>query len=94
MNTSVPQTSTLAIISLVLGILGWVMLPVVAPIGAIITGHLARAEIKRSQGQISGDGLAVGGLVLGYIQIALLVIGVIMLFLFFGGIAAIAAFSN
>ena len=94
MNTSVPQTSTLAIISLVLGILGWVMLPLLASIGAIITGHMARAEIRRSQGQISGDGLAIGGLVLGYLQIALLVIGVIMLFLFLGGLAALAAFAN
>lgn len=94
MNAPAPQTSALAIVSLIFGILAWVMLPVLGPIVAVITGHMARAEIRRSQGQMTGDGLAVGGLVLGYLQFALLVVGVIFLFLFFGGIAAIAAFAN
>lgn len=92
MNTpaSPIQTSTLAIISLVAGVLSWVMLPVLGPIVAIITGHMARAEIRREQGRIGGDGLAIGGLILGYLQLGMLLLGVIALFLFFGGLAALA----
>lgn len=57
-------TNSLALVSLISGILGWVALPVVASLIAIITGHLARAELRRT-GE-DGDGLALAGLVLGY----------------------------
>lgn len=69
------QTSTMAIISLVLGILGWVILPVLGAIGAVITGHLAKSEISKSMGRLTGNGMATVGLVLGYVQIALAVCG-------------------
>jgi len=36
---------------------------------------MARAEIRRSNGQFGGGGMAMAGLVLGYLQIALLVLG-------------------
>ncbi len=70
------RTSTLATVSLVLGILGWVILPVVGAITAIITGHIARSEIARSNGQLTGAGMALAGLILGYVQIILIVIPV------------------
>ena len=63
-------TSALAVVSLVFGIASWCVLPLVGAIVAVVCGHLARAEIRRSQGQIEGDGLAVVGLVLGYVQLA------------------------
>ncbi len=96
MNTPNPvaQTSVMAVASLVAGILAWVMLPVLGPIVAVITGHMARAEIRRSQGRITGDGLAIGGLVLGYLQLAMVLLGILLLFLFFGGLAALATFAN
>jgi hypothetical protein len=64
--------STTAIVSLVFGILGWFALPVIGPIVAVVAGHMARAEIRRSNGQVGGSGMATAGLVLGYLQIALL----------------------
>ncbi len=85
-----PQTSTTAIISLVSGILSWVALPFVAAIVAVITGHMARAEIRRSHGAIGGDGLAITELVLGWLQLILTVAGVLVAVLFFGGLAAFA----
>ena len=94
MNTPATPTSALAIVSLVFGILAWAMLPVLGPIVAVITGHMARAEIRRAEGRIDGDGLAIGGLVLGYLQIAMLLIGFVMLILFFGGLATLAAFAH
>lgn len=63
-------TSAMAVVSLVSGIAAWCVLPLIGAIVAIVCGHLARGEIRRSQGQIEGDGLAVVGLVLGYVQLA------------------------
>jgi hypothetical protein len=65
------HTSTSAVISLIAGILGWVLLPILGPIIAVITGHIAKGEIKRGMGQITGDGLATFGLILGYLQLIL-----------------------
>jgi len=92
--TNAKPTSTMAITSLVAGLISWVLLPWIGAIVAIITGHMARSEVRKSNGAIEGDGLALAGLILGYIQIGLTVLGIIALFLFFGGIAAIAAMSQ
>ena len=48
MNVPVRQNSSLAIISLVAGILGWTLLPFVGSIAAIVTGHMARKEIRQN----------------------------------------------
>ncbi|MBU0631990.1 DUF4190 domain-containing protein [bacterium] len=53
---------------------------------AIITGHMARSNIKNSNGRLSGDGFAVTGLVLGYIVILLYLVVV----LFFVGLLGMA----
>lgn len=71
-----PRTSTMAIVSLILGITTWCILPIIGAIIAIITGHIARGEIRRSEGQLTGDGLALAGLILGYLQIFIVVIPV------------------
>jgi hypothetical protein len=60
-------TSGLAIGSMVCGIaevftLGFAAIP------AVILGHLARAQIRRTGER--GDGMAIAGLVLGYLGIA------------------------
>ncbi len=86
MNTTI-RTSNLAIISLVSGILGWTILPWVASLVAIVTGHMARSEIRRSSGTMEGDGLAVAGLVLGYAMVVISFIGLMLIILFFGGLA-------
>jgi Domain of unknown function (DUF4190) len=70
-----PTTSALAIWSLVLGILGLLFLLVcISPlfaIPAVICGHMAYSRIKRSSGVLTGDGLALAGLITGYISIGL-----------------------
>jgi hypothetical protein len=70
-STSVPRNSSLAIVSLVSGIAAWVILPIIGGIIAIITGHMAKREINESSGEITGNGMATAGLVLGYLQIGL-----------------------
>jgi hypothetical protein len=54
-----------------------VILPFIAPIVAVVAGHMARNEIRASNGQIGGSGLATAGLILGYLQIVLMVLGCI-----------------
>ena len=62
-------TSRWAATSLVFGIAGLLLLPLIGAIIAIICGHLARREIRRTPvGSVEGNGLAITGLVLGYAQ--------------------------
>lgn len=84
--STVRQTSTLAVVSLVTGILGWTLLPLLGTIAAIITGHMARGEIRRRPDQLEGDGLALAGLILGWVAVIGWVLGVALLFAFFGGL--------
>lgn len=67
----VKPNSNLALASLILGILGWTFVPMLGSIIAIVTGHMAKNEIKESMGNLGGDGMATAGLVLGYTSIAL-----------------------
>ena len=65
------RTSIAAILSMIAGILGFVqILPVIGPIVAVIAGHIAKNEIKKSGGMITGNGMATTGLILGYLTIA------------------------
>ena len=86
MSTPARQTSSLAVVSLVSGILGWTLLPLIGSIVAIITGHMARGEIRRAPDRMEGDGLAVGGLILGYTMLVLGTIGIVVALVFFGGL--------
>ena len=87
-----PPTNSLAVVSLVAGILSWLLCPIVAAIVAVVTGHLARSQIRTS-GE-SGGGLAIAGLVLGYVHLLVwAVIAVFWLFVF-GGLAILAALSG
>ncbi len=69
--TTRAKDSVLAIVSLVSGITGWTIFPVCGGIVAIITGHLALNEIRNSDSDVGGKGLAIAGLVLGYTCLAL-----------------------
>ena len=93
MNTPIRSNSTLALISLIFGILGWTLLPFAGSLVAIVTGHMARAEIRRSGGALEGDGLAIGGLILGWLSALLWVIGIVVLFMFLGGLAWLATLN-
>ncbi len=72
------RDSTLAIISLITGILGWTILPFISSIVAVITGHLAKKEIRESGGTMAGDGMALAGLILGYTMIGLSILLIIL----------------
>ena len=67
-----PATNGLAIASLILGLVGWVPCGV-GSIVAIVLGFVARNQIRESQGRQGGDGLALAGIVLGFLAIAFLI---------------------
>lgn len=79
MNGTVPppvpqsKTSALAVWSLVLGILSLMCFSIFAAIPGVICGHKAIGGIEKSGGTLSGRGLAIAGLVTGYIGIAMAV---------------------
>jgi type IV pilus assembly protein PilA len=65
------ETDGKAVGSLVLGILSLMpFLWVLAGIPAIILGHLSRASISKSMGRLKGAGMALAGLIMGYLSVA------------------------
>ena len=75
--------STAAVVSLIFGLLTWFGLIGIGAIIAIIAGHIARNEIRQSNGQLSGSGMATAGLILGYTQIILGVLACVLLTILF-----------
>ncbi|WP_259461113.1 MULTISPECIES: DUF4190 domain-containing protein [unclassified Microbacterium] len=67
--------SGLAITSLVCGIAGlvlfWALIPMLASIVAVVTGHMALGQTKRDP-SIGGRGMAFAGLILGYVVVGIL----------------------
>lgn len=68
------KTAGIAITSLVFGILGLACLGPLGAIPAVICGHVAKSRIKASAGLLEGEGLALAGLVLGYVGIGLMAV--------------------
>lgn len=75
-----PRTNTLGIVTLVLGILGFGLVPV-------ITGHIALGQIKKNRED--GYGITLAGLILGYVTLA----GWLLVAAFWIGAAGIALFG-
>ena len=68
-------TNGLAVASLVLGIL-WMFW--VGSILAVIFGYVGKGQIDRSGGTQSGRGLAVAGIVLGWVGVGVLVLTIVL----------------
>ena len=71
-------TSGLAIASLVLGIGGLTLLPLLGSVLALILGYMARKEIRQRPDELTGDGLAIAGIVMGWISVGLAVLGLLV----------------
>jgi hypothetical protein len=74
----VQSTSVMAIISLISGIAAWFMIPLIGAIVAIITGHVAKREIRESGGRTDGETYATIGLWLGYAQLLLAFLALVL----------------
>jgi hypothetical protein len=80
-------TNSAAVVSLIFGIVSWFLCPLIGGIVAVITGHMAHSQIKRS-GE-GGAGLATSGMVLGYIHLAAAAVFIVFWLFVFGGLAAL-----
>lgn len=98
-------SSALAIVSLILGIFGLLfliptliftlcgILSFLLGLAAAIVGFLARSRANSSPDQYGGKGLATGGIILGVIDIIAPFALVALMFLFWGGMAALGSMS-
>lgn len=76
-----PKTCGLAVGSLLMGILSLVAcfsVVILAAIPAVICGHLALKRIKDSGGILAGRGLAIAGLVAGYVGVVGLLLALVI----------------
>jgi hypothetical protein len=75
------STNGLATAALVLGAVGWIPCGI-GSLVAIVLGFIARTQIRESQGRQGGDGLALAGIILGFIGVGiwllLLILGATM----------------
>ncbi len=65
------QQSGKAVASFVLSIIGIFICPFIFSLLAIILGFIARSEIINSEGRLTGAGLALAGIIIGFAGIAL-----------------------
>ena len=67
-------TNGLAVASMVLGIV-WIYW--IGSILALIFGYVAKGQIDRSEGRQGGRGMAIAGIVLGWVGIGMMALGII-----------------
>jgi hypothetical protein len=69
-----PPTSGLAVVSLIASIGGLTVLPTVGSVIGLILGYIAKRQIEESMGRMGGEGLARGGIIIGWVGIGLAVL--------------------
>ncbi|MEC7865300.1 MAG: DUF4190 domain-containing protein [Pseudomonadota bacterium] len=91
-RVTAPTTNVLAVVSLVVALVGvfsTFIIPFVAQITAVICGHIARSQIMQSRGSQTGSGMALAGLIIGYVMLFFSFIVTVFL-----GIGLVALFSG
>ena len=86
------KTNVLALVSLIASIAGIVIAWGIGSIVGIICGHISLSQIKKTGEE--GRGMAVAGLIVGYIGLALAILSVIIIAIIFGTIAASGGFTT
>ncbi|WP_256977955.1 DUF4190 domain-containing protein [Microbacterium sp. Yaish 1] len=71
------KTNTLAVVSMIASIVGFIwLLPVIGSVAGVIMGHISLSQIKRTNE--NGRGMALAGLIVGYAGLALAIVGIII----------------
>jgi hypothetical protein len=87
-----PRTNALSIVSLISSLVGLFIIPIIASIVGVITGHMALGQVKRN-GE-NGRGMALAGVIIGWVSLGLWIIGIIFFIWFFAALAASGAFDS
>ena len=80
-----PSTSGAAIVSLIASISAFFIFPILGSIVGIIAGNSAKNDIRNRPYQVTGEGLAQAGIIIGWIGLGLTVLGICG-FVLLGGI--------
>jgi hypothetical protein len=80
------QNQTLAIVSLVLGVISILICQLTGPV-AIVLGFMARGKAKNNPSEYTGSGLALGGIITGLIGTLFLILAIFYLIFVFGFVA-------
>lgn len=87
------QMHTMAIVSLVAGLLSWFLCPLLGGIVAIVTGMMGRKDIRAEPQRWDGDGLALAGIILGGVNLAIYLFVIVLYVLILVGAMSAAALS-
>ena len=68
-GAAAPRMAPMAIVSVVLAVLSFACVPIFPVIPAIVCGHVAWSKISKSGGALQGKGIAIVGLIVGYLAI-------------------------
>jgi formate hydrogenlyase subunit 4 len=74
----VRQTSSDAIVALVLAILSWVVCPVILAVVALVFAGKAKTAISASNGWLDGGGMVTAAKIIAWANIVLTILGVIL----------------
>ena len=66
-----PRRSGKALASVICGVIGLFLVPLVLPVAAIVLGVMARREIENGHGRVTGIGMAMAGIMLGVAGVAI-----------------------
>ncbi len=81
--TPAPKTNTLSVFAMIASIAGFIwLLPLIGSIAGAIMGHISLGQIKRTGEK--GYGMALAGVIVGWVGTGLAVIGGIALIVFIG----------
>ena len=85
-----PPTSGSAIAAFILSLLGLLqILPLLGTIAGLVLGYHARNNIRASHGNLGGDGLAQAAIIIGWIGVALYIVGICLVILTLTGTIAL-----
>jgi hypothetical protein len=77
-RTQLP-TEPMAVASFVAALVAWFFCPVIAAVLAIIFGFIARSNIRQSNGTLGGDGFAMAGLIIGFVNLGVILLAVLVI---------------
>ncbi len=66
-----PRRSGKALASLICGVLGLFLIPLVLPVAAIVLGVMGRRDIENGRGRVTGIGMAQAGIAMGVVGVAI-----------------------
>ncbi len=89
-NSTAPPTSGSAIAAFVLSLLGLLqVLPFLGTVAGLVMGYSARNDIRNSGGRLGGEGLAQAAIVMGWIGVALYIVGLCLVVLTMLGLVSL-----